>query len=136
MAFVRTPCLPSLANRNVGGSEPLPWLAISYQRSASHRLHLLGVAFPRPNFCTHTRGSRMRLQENSPLQHLQGVAIGRPAVGVRSGPGIGTQGRGQPYMPFRLQRDFQPCEKCTSRLPPLFATIDRSLFVYRSFPCR
>jgi hypothetical protein len=62
----------------------------------------------------------MRLQENALVQQQDCAAIGRPAeqvLGPRDG-SMGAQGRGQPYLPFRLQRDFQPCDNCSST-PPL-----------------
>ena len=95
-------------------------MAISHRISSSHRpRRSAAVASSFPDFCTHTGGSRMRVQEKLPLQPQSSAPIGQHAEGGRRALGLELRGAALPA--FRLQRDLQPCDNCSSGPP--FATI-------------
>lgn len=94
VAFKRIPC-PNKQQR--GGSQTSPgWL--SHTKLVPHTdFKEVQEWLPSfPDFRTRTQGSRMRLQENYPLQHLNSIAIGQPAEGGRWARGLELRGAVSP----------------------------------------
>jgi hypothetical protein len=107
---------------NVGAPENLPWLAISHQTVASHRPQLGAAVASLPPRLRHPH---MRVANEGAREDPSAAAARRShwsrCGGSTTGPGIGAQGRGQPYMLSGFSGIFSPVIIAVA-VPP-FATI-------------